>query len=163
MHLEKEKLAGLQKSTQHLKQQQPSLKPAPVRCRWLKFVWCGLVWFHFHCFCLFCLSRSYSPLPILIALNFQRCPTKVRGKWKSTVGVWSYKVFILFSISIFLNLVVVVVATFVRVQLTTGFSPRSLYQTCPTLSPSTGTLAKQMPGHKSFMIYAKVFIDWTYG
>ena len=37
VQLEKEKLTRLQKSTQHLKQQ-PSLKPAPVRCRLSKFV-----------------------------------------------------------------------------------------------------------------------------
>ena len=38
VQLEKEKLTRLQKSTQHLKQQQPSLKPSPVRWRLPKFV-----------------------------------------------------------------------------------------------------------------------------
>ena len=36
-----------------------------------------------------------STLLTLIAVKFQRSPTKVRGSWKSTVGFWSSKVFIL--------------------------------------------------------------------
>ena len=55
-----------------------------------------------------------------------------------------------------------VVVTIDRVQLTTGIFLRSLYQTCPTLTPSAGTQSNQIPGFKSFMIHTKVFVDWTY-